>query len=1344
MRQPTRLPNQSTPLARLLSWVGLALMGAMFWLGQAGPSEARLDPYYIVRGQSFGTIAPQVLFVLDTSGSMSRQASAAAGRCRWSRCESDAYAGTAEESRLSAARRAVEAVVEGSGESASFSFMTFVQNGAETQSAPPMCTDHGEPTRFLYVTRYRDWAWWDVDQILRAFDAGDPGEYAGALRLCQGDARRPYAYIRWDELGVGSVVTANNSSGELPPSPLISLAQADYEMFSNRTRRVQFFPEFVGVRAQLNIDTDPTQDILNATVGDYSIAEVWENDFYYWPYVDGFPGYGAQDVARVTGTGAVWDNGGNDGAGVAGDEDWFPGVQLHAPFFLDLSSTAIPPENWGPSSEQEALDVMLSRTAPLIEGGVDADGSTPWSSAIGDAPTTPIADNSPGSHASVSSYLAFLNTVPGTTACAPTSVVLLTDGEPTGGEGGSDLFRRLSALRRDLGASVYVVGFFLGTGGQLNDMACAAAGACDGLTTCNSPCTNEPARDWDTCQDSDDPTSSCAYIANSTGELEAILSSIIDDALAIDVDSGPGSVINEFGAEGASEDAEATQTIFSAVTEYPGWRGHVTRRYCVDRDDDDNLLPQCEQPVPEFPTDGTETFGPCGRSRDWDAGECLQLMNWYDRRIYSHDENNVVYRITEEDGAATVAFANELVALGHISAPDIQAKADEIAAFLLGRDATGGWKLPGISNSAPITVRRVPQYNSERLPEVPINDPHCAGRRFGELDAGTLPNSLEEFSQEAWEDEPNYEYQEAVIVGDDFGIIHAFQLDSGNELFGLLPRFALSNAVDQVANGVTNMGQPEDDDLENHIFGVASTMNHGWVYDEAETRWRHLGVLGMGEGGHEMIALDLSHMNPDVDPPVDVLWTTEDTAGGRDEEYDDYLGETWARPALSYHVEDDQMINEPQAFLVFGSGYAPEGAPVGTEQGRTLVVADAVTGDILDHSVLPPLSGPVYEDDFGAVVDPAISSHCFSRYWAESQEAYIADPAGRLFRWDLGRDTVPLTFKNDADSGSEWTGEATPVFTFPACTGTGTTCTVTSGNPGDPFVYGASVSAFNRLDDVTAGAISDVVENDQALVALVSGSPNEAELDGGDPDNDFHTSLYLLADDHSSGDPGDGFDIPAGAPKSGGAFAAGDSVSGNPGYMRVAVTDIERTRVVTPFPGATTFSETRNFSKAARPVRAPRIYVTGVVDDSGETPVVIEDVEVFYVTYYIYEPGTGECDPRFYDAENDEWYLDYGSTYEVTFRLTADSVNGFEFNSGSAGGTSPVDFETGFETGLRLDSVEQSGAEECPSGNCGARPGTPDVTPCDNNIAPEDLPPDPQYAIPMSSRQLPAFSPVEG
>src|SRR5690606_35081683 len=111
--------------------------------------------------------------------------------------------------------------------------------------------------------------------------------------------------------------------------------------------------------------------------------------------------------------------------------------------------------------------------------------------------------------------------------------------------------------------------------------------------------------------------------------------------------------------------------------------------------------------------------------------------------------------------------------------------------------------------------------------------------------------------------------------------------------------------------------------------------------DEADT-WRHLAVFGLGPGGSEILALDVSHMGRlQTNDPIEVVWTTSTASIAGD--YAATLGETWGRPALTYAARNDAMALEPAAYMVFGSGYR-EG--VGDEErGRTVWVVDALTGE---------------------------------------------------------------------------------------------------------------------------------------------------------------------------------------------------------------------------------------------------------------------------------------------------------------------------------------------------------------------------------------------------------------
>jgi hypothetical protein len=159
-------------------------------------------------------------------------------------------------------------------------------------------------------------------------------------------------------------------------------------------------------------------------------------------------------------------------------------------------------------------------------------------------------------------------------------------------------------------------------------------------------------------------------------------------------------------------------------------------------------------------------------------------------------------------------------------------------------------------------------------------------------------------------------------------------------------------------------------------------------------------------------------------------------------------------------------------------------------------------------------------------------------------------------------------------------------------------------------------------------------------------------------------------------------------------------------------------------------------------VRAPRILVTGVVDQA--TDQVIEGIEVFFIQFTLFEPGSFTCDPRFYDASTDTWYADFGSTYEVAFRLTADVDSGFNFITGSQAAT--ADFGAGFQPGLTLASVTQVNDDNCAGGNCGATPGnTSAPVPCDNNSATGGAVPGTPtgFALSSTNAQIVGFTPVE-
>ena len=1333
-------------LARLLG-VALLVFGL---LSHARTSEARLDPFYIVHGQSYGKLTPRVLFVVDTSGSMAwRQALPNYG-CAWGDCESN----NANQSRITAARRVINTVVEEAGESASFGLMTFgmVKPPSSSSQVPTPCQYYGDGKwyRFTWITHTNqpNTGYWTP--LTNMF--GSQGTWV----LC-GD-NRPFPYLRHDNLGGFSLPDDQNFALSDEPLYKTHSTASAFTSGANFSRKVQFFPRFVGRRANLDCADPRQKQIVTGSWGDYGTTDssktsnICGRDFYYWPYVDGYPGYSYHVGYSPY---DMWHRECDDGNYCWGTwstqhrigvnrRDYNEGATLYVPFYSEavIDSPAVPANAKGPLSPDDASVMFDGLTSETHLGGLDVTGGTPWRTAVGDvdsyvsfnaqgqpvANTNTLKSNAEFSHESIASYLAFLTSVADADICRPTMAILLTDGQPDpwSSEGGSTLFYRLAKLRKKLGVKTYMVGFSEAgyndptAWTRMHQIACAAAGA----NSSSSPCTGGNNYNWDTCANPNDPVNGCAWLASNDDQLADALSSIIDDIIETSVPAGPPTVANEFqlsDLQDPNSDKIAVQTSLEAYTETPSWRGHVRRCSRPDEDPDnpgqlaDYCLAATSEPID---TEETETFGPCPLGRVWDAGECLAQTSWSARRLYTHGFNNELIPIAI-NGTTTTAFRNLVKTLnsqGKIS-PALtpgqeNAEIDKMARRLLGQDAPGGWKLPGLANSAPVLVRRVPKPNTNFRPSVGIRDPHCAGRRNpGGQD---VPSTLQDFASDAWDVTSgngfgdHYDYTEAVLVGDDFGLLHAFHYDSGNELFGFLPMALINNARVLSVNGTANYGQPED--LSQHVFGVASTVNAGLAFDHATNEWKHLAVFGLGPGGTEILTLDVSHMGRLQDKdPVEVVWTS--STSGIANLYAESLGETWSRPALTYAANDSTMADEPRAYMVFGSGYR-EGAGSG-RRGRVVWVVDAITGEtVTDRAIVAnPATGTAYDAtaDIAQIGDVAVASHCLSRYWGEMQEAFWADPAGRLFRWDLAASPDKVSFPHVADSGGLWTKNAAgyavakPAFTFPACQGTGDfSCSISAiggGSKGDVFTFSPAVAANNRIDELDdPGDILPIGDRDQFLIALASGSPNDTAIDAGAEDSDFHSSLYLMVDDHR-GDSAGGFDIPGiGATTAPGAHAH---------FMRLPLNQIERTRHVV-YADGTTEDETRPFSKRARPIRAPMIRVTGVADGTDQV-----DAEVFYITYTIYEPGDAKCDPRWYDKDANEWVYDAGTTYEVTFRLGVSGDDSFNFQTNYS---LPGDPGDGFGNSGALSSPSVRQVESCPDGNCGASLSAPKTSPCDPNV----------------------------
>ena len=351
--------------------------------------------------------------------------------------------------------------------------------------------------------------------------------------------------------------------------------------------------------------------------------------------------------------------------------------------------------------------------------------------------------------------------------------------------------------------------------------------------------------------------------------------------------------------------------------------------------------------------------------------------------------------------------------------------------------------------------------------------------------------------------------------------------------------------------------------------------------------------------------------------------------------------------------------------------------------------------------------------------------------WAEAEEVYLPDAAGRLYRWDIAHETA-----HSGDSGDVWTGKALPVATFHACQGAGEyNCSIHPANKGDPFYYRPAVVSANRIDELS-GAPSGVLDasyRDSFIIALNSGTLFENALYGDDAD--LHASLYVLADDHRSDTHG-GFSIPSGTPK-----MADDQ---HPGYWRQAISDFSRIRRYRPFAESDWYEETRKFSRRAVPVRAPRISVERgyETDADGNFTDWIDGTEFIYIEFTVFEGASGECSKEWFDTDAGEWVYDEGATYVIRGRYVARDGDAFNFLQGSGADGDMSSDRYGLDrNGLQFLAAEQVLTGDCDDGNCSPARGARSSPPCDPNSKPAAV--TRPTSVRLGFQQLSGFSPVE-
>jgi type IV pilus assembly protein PilY1 len=206
-----------------------------------------------------------------------------------------------------------------------------------------------------------------------------------------------------------------------------------------------------------------------------------------------------------------------------------------------------------------------------------------------------------------------------------------------------------------------------------------------------------------------------------------------------------------------------------------------------------------------------------------------------------------------------------------------------------------------------------------------------------------------------------------VYVGANDGMLHAFDGETGEELWAYIPSVVIPKLYKLADAGYGN----------NHQFFVDGPITVGDAFDTGDDEWKTVLVGGLGRGARAVYALDVT--DPD-DPKA--LWEFGVAQ-------DNDIGYSYGNPVLTKRASDGRWV------VAFASGYNNTSSG-GDGKGR-LYVLDAFTGAKLQEIITS-----------NAVTDPNVSGIAkINNFVASSlvdnstQYVYGGDLGGSLWSFDL-------------------------------------------------------------------------------------------------------------------------------------------------------------------------------------------------------------------------------------------------------------------------------------------------------------------------------------------------------
>lgn len=397
---------------------------------------------------------------------------------------------------------------------------------------------------------------------------------------------------------------------------------------------------------------------------------------------------------------------------------------------------------------------------------------------------------------------------------------------------------------------------------------------------------------------------------------------------------------------------------------------------------------------------------------EWTASPGLNSTNPIDRDIYT----------SQMDGTGGVEFDTGLSGPHKLLIDSNVSRAEQIIRYVRGEDITGFRErdniLGDIVNSRPVFVGR----SNEGWANLP------AGQG-----GGTSYFNFVDGKEAA---------TDAVYLGANDGMLHAFDASNGNELFGYVPRAVFSK-----------LGDLTKDPYDHRFFVDGQQV----VRDAYNGGWKRVLVGTLGAGGRGVYALDVTNANS-----PEVLWeiTSDD---------DDDLGFTFGDPIITRLADGDWVA-------IFGNGYN------GDDNDAILYVVDLFSGNVRDKVVLETSSDANGLSGVSPLLDP--ETRLFTR------RIYAGDLQGTIWRVDFD------------DSGAASIKYGNGLFTDPDNRPITSAPELALRASGGVFVYFGTGKLIEPQDRLTSSLEMErlyaIIDRESALNNPDLGEPEINNLGGGE------------------------------------------------------------------------------------------------------------------------------------------------------------------------------------------------------------------------------------------------------